>query len=177
MTTSSLTISTALASRSRTRCRLSIAAAVLFGVAAMQVQAAGTGDAPGHRSMGAQCSHAIPDQDMGAMRSAHLSAIKRQLQLTPEQDVAWNQWQESIKPMDGMGHPDMQKADWAALTTPQRLDRMRALHEEHSQRMAQAMARHADATKTFYATLNQAQQKTFDELTLKHMLPRTHRGH
>jgi hypothetical protein len=177
MTTISMTTRPAFAPCTRTRRLLSLAAAVSFGLAAMQAQAAGMGDAPGHHGMGAQCGHQMMDKDMGAMRSAHLAAIKKQLHLTPEQDAAWNQWQESTKPMDGMGHPDIKKADWAALTTPQRLDKMRAMHEEHSQRMAQAMARHTEATKTFYAALTEAQQKTFDEVTLKHMVGGARRGH
>ncbi len=177
MTTRSTTTGLALTQVSRTWRLLSIAAAVSFGLAAMQVQAAGMGDAPGHRGTGGQCSHHMMDKGMGAMRSAHVAAIKKQLHLTPEQDAAWNQWQESTKPMDGMGHPDIKKADWAGLTTPQRLDRMRAMHEEHSQRMAQAMARHTEATKTFYAALTEAQQKTFDDVTFKHMLGGAQRGH
>lgn len=177
MATRSITTGMALTRLSRTWRLVSLAAAVSFGLAAGHAQAAGTGDAPGHHGMEAPCGHRMVDKDMGAMRSARMSAIKKRLHLTPEQDAAWNQWQESTKPMDGMGHPDIKKGDWAGLTTPQRLDKMRSMHEEHSQRMAQAMARHAEATKTFYASLTEAQQKTFDEETLKHVLGGPHRGH
>jgi len=43
--------------------------------------------------------------------------------------------------------------------------------------MAQALARHSEATKTFYAALNEAQQKTFDTVTLDYVLGRLHHGH
>lgn len=177
MTTSSITTGPTLTRVYRSPRWLLLAAAVSFGLAAVHAQAAATGDAPGHHGMEAPCGHHMMDKDIGAMRSAHMSAIKKRLHLTPEQDAAWSQWQESTKPMDGMGHPDIKKADWAGLTTPQRLDKMRAMHEEHSQRMAQAIARHTEATKTFYASLTEAQQKTFDDETLKHMRGGAHRGH
>ena len=119
------------------------------------------------------CHHMMDGEHMGALRKVHLSAIKRQLHLTPEQDAAWAQWVESIKPVEGMGRPDVKRADWAGLTTPQRLDKMQALHEEFSQRMSQALARHSEATKTFYATLTEAQQKTFDQVTLRHLMGRS----
>jgi hypothetical protein len=119
------------------------------------------------------CHHMMDGERMGAMHKAHLAAIKKQLSLTPEQDTAWAQWVESIKPVEGMGRPDMKKADWAGLTTPQRLDKMQAIHEEFSQRMAQALARHSEATKIFYAALTEAQQKTFDQVTLRHLMGRS----
>ena len=120
------------------------------------------------------CHHMMDGERMGAMHKAHLAAIKKQLSLTPEQDTAWAQWVESILPVDGMRQPGMKKADWAGLTTPQRLDKMQAIHEEFSQRMAQALARHSEATKTFYAALTEAQQKTFDQATLRHLMGRSH---
>ncbi len=52
--------------------------------------------------------------------------------------------------------PDM--AGMAQLTTPERIDRMRALRAQHN---AEA-DRRDDATKTFYAALTPAQQKVFD---------------
>jgi gentisate 1,2-dioxygenase len=54
------------------------------------------------------------------------------------------------------------------------LDKMQAIHEEFSQRMAQALARHSEATKIFYAALTEAQQKTFDQVTLRHLMGRSH---
>ena len=122
------------------------------------------------------CHHMMDGERMGAMHKSHLAAIKKQLSLTPEQESAWTRWVESVGPADGTGRPDMKKADWAGLTTPQRLDKMQSMHEAHSQRMAQALARHSEATKTFYAALTDAQQKVFDVATLRQMIgkPRHH---
>jgi len=167
----------AYAQVSRTWRLLPLVAALSLGLAGIQARAEGMGAARGHHGVRAQCGHQMMDQGMGAMHSVRWAAVKKQLQLTPEQDPAWNQWLESTKPMDGMGHPAMKKADWATLSMPQRLDKMRTLHEEHSQRMAQALARHTEATKTFYAALTEAQQKTLDEATLTHMFGEAHRGY
>ena len=168
MTTISTSPGPVFARMSRSWQLLPLVAALSLGLAGMQAQAEG---------MGAPCGHQMTDKGMGAMHTAHLGALKKQLKLSPEQDAAWTQWVEAIHPMDMVGHPDMKKGGWDALTTPQRLDKMRALHEENSQRMAQALARHTEATKTFYAALTEAQQKTFDEATLRHMFGKAHRGH
>ena len=154
---------------------LPLGLALVAGSWGLSAQAEGVG-APGakHAMQAQACHHMMDGERMGAMQKAHLAAIKKQLSLTPEQDTAWAQWVESIKPVEGMGRPDMKKADWTGLTTPQRLDKMQSMHEEHSQRMAQSLARHSEATKTFYAALTEAQQKTFDQVTLRHMMGRSH---
>lgn len=154
---------------------LPLAAALTFGLAGAHAE--GMRDTQGHHGMAAQCGPGMMEKGIGAMHRAHLATLKKQLQLSPEQDAAWAQWVEALKPMDAMARSDMKKADWATLTTPQRLDKMRSMHEEHSQRMAQAMARHSEATKTFYAALTEAQQKTFDIVTLEHLFGSSHRGH
>ena len=150
---------------------LPLALALVVGSWGLKAQAEAVG-APGaqHAKQSQGCHHMMDGERMGAMHKAHLAAIKKQLSLTPEQDTAWAQWVESVKPVEGTSRPHMSNADWAGLTTPQRLDKMQAMHEEHSQRMAQTLARHSEATKTFYAALTEAQQKTFDQVTLRHMM-------
>ena len=155
-----------------------LAFALSVGLTGLRAQAAAV-DEPGLKqgmqahSMEMHGRHHMADGErMAAMRGAHLASIKKQLRLTPEQEAAWNQWQEAVKPPQGIDRADMKKSDWAGLSTPQRLDKMQALHEEHSQRMSQALARHAEAIKAFYAALTAAQQKTFDDLTLRHMTGR-----
>jgi hypothetical protein len=143
-----------------------LALALSFGLTGLRAQAAGL-DEQGKQMHGMH--HMRDGERMGAMRGAHLAAMKKQLHLTAEQEPAWNQWLDATKPTPGMGHPEMKKADWAGLTTPQRLDKMQAMHEEHSQRMSQSLTRHAEATKAFYAAMTAAQQKTFDDLTLRHL--------
>lgn len=98
------------------------------------------------------------------MMAKHLAELKAKLQLAPTQESAWAQWTESMKPpaeMAGKTAEDRRKMheDMAKLSTPERIDRMNAMK---AQRDAE-MARRAEATKTFYATLTPQQQKTFDE--------------
>ena len=85
-------------------------------------------------------------------------AFKQKLQLTPAQEPAWNSLVQAMKPSaeSRQARLDLQGLD--KLTTPERIDRMRAMREQR----AADMDRRADAVKAFYATLTQAQQKTFD---------------
>ena len=168
------TLSSARSARSaRAWQSLPVALALVIGSWGLQAQAEAVAKPGAKHAMQAQgCHHMMDGERMGAMHKSRLTAIKKQLSLKEEQDAAWAHWVESVGPVDGMGRPDMKKADWAGLTTPQRLDKMQSMHEEHSQRMAQALARHSEATKTFYAALTEAQQKTFDQMTLRHMMGR-----
>jgi hypothetical protein len=154
---------------------LPVALALVIGSWGLQAQAEAVAKPGAKHAMQAQgCHHMMDGERMVAMRKTQLAAIKKQLALTPEQDGAWARWVESTMPHEAMGRPDMPNADWAGLSTPQRLDKMQAMHEAHSQRMAQSLARHSEATKTFYAALTEAQQKTFDQVTLRHLMGRSH---
>lgn len=86
--------------------------------------------------------------------------LKAKLQLTAAQEPAWNIFSNAVQPSGNFKRPD--RAEFAALTTPERVDKMKA---HRAERNAQ-MDRRAEATKTFYATLTPAQKKTFDEATL-----------
>ncbi|MCJ0765642.1 Spy/CpxP family protein refolding chaperone [Variovorax terrae] len=86
--------------------------------------------------------------------------LKAKLQITPNQEGAWTTFTEAMKPSM---HARLDRAEFAKLTTPERIDRMRAMRE---QRMA-AMDKRADAAKAFYATLTPQQQKVFDAETLR----------
>jgi protein CpxP len=100
-------------------------------------------------------------QQMMAQRQADLKA---RLKITAAQEGAWNAYVASMQPPAGMGpgrDPETRKKmheEMAALTTPQRIDRMNAMKAARDAAMAQ---RH-DATKTFYAALTPEQQKVFD---------------
>jgi hypothetical protein len=90
------------------------------------------------------------------------AALKQILQLTPAQEGAWNAWIASRQPSNRQ-RPN--PAELAQLTTPERIDRMRALRAD---RIVQ-MDRRGDATKTFYAALTAPQQKAFDALVMQRM--------
>ena len=66
----------------------------------------------------------------------------------------------------------MTRADFAKLTTPQRIERMQARQAERSA----MFAKRADATKSFYAALTPEQQKTFDAESMHFGGHRFHRG-
>lgn len=96
-------------------------------------------------------------------KEKHLADLRASLKLTPAQTPAWDAYVAAIQApqRDQTKREAGQREDWAQLKTPQRLDRMRALRQEHEA----AMTRREDATRTFYAALNPEQQATFDART------------
>jgi periplasmic protein CpxP/Spy len=101
-------------------------------------------------------------QERMAKRQA---ALKQKLQLTPAQEGAWTAYTAAMQRPANLERPD--RAELEKLTTPERIDRMRALR---AARLAE-MDRRAEATKTFYAGLTPEQKKVFDAETF-----RGHRG-
>jgi protein CpxP len=101
-----------------------------------------------------------------------LNELKQKLQITPGQENAWNAWTSALKP-GAMQRPN--RGEFARLTTPERIDRMRALRAERGAEMDKRM----DATKDFYSALNAEQRKVFDAEGLRFMRghKRGHRGH
>ena len=111
---------------------------------------------PGHPGM-MQEQHRAMWQQRRAQREARLKQI---LQITPVQEGAWNAWTAARRPAQ-IQRPN--PGEMARLTTPERIDRMRAMR---AARIAE-MDRRADATKVFYAALTPPQQKAFDALTAR----------
>jgi len=105
---------------------------------------------------------------MAERQQKRLEALKTKLQLQAGQESAWKTFAEAMQPpAQRPARPD--RAALEKLTTPERIDQMQALH---AQRDAE-MKRRAEATKTFYASLNPEQKKTFDAETARFMA----RGH
>jgi len=88
-------------------------------------------------------------------RAERAQALKQKLQLTDAQQPAWDAFQKAMQPQ---AHARLDRTELRKLTTPERIDRMRALRE---QRAAEADQR-GQAVKTFYAQLTAEQQKVFD---------------
>lgn len=88
-----------------------------------------------------------------AQRQAQL---KQKLQITPAQEGAWTAYVAAMQPPANMQRVD--PAELAKLTTPERIDRMRALRAAHHAEMD----KRGEATKTLYAALTPEQQKLFD---------------
>jgi hypothetical protein len=134
-------------------------------------------EAPGHHMRG---DHGPRDPAKMAEFRAHmeqrmaerLGKLKQKLQIAPTQENAWNTWASAIKPT-GMQRP--QHEEWSKLTTPERIDRMRAMRAERSAEMDRRM----DATKNFYSALNPQQRQVFDTEGLRFMAGkgRHHGGH
>lgn len=97
------------------------------------------------------------------MHAQHLAELKAKLKITASQESAWGAFSDSMKPPANTvdKHPDGAELD--KLTTPERIDKMRALHKERMAAMDAAMDKRSDATKKLYAELSPEQKKGFDE--------------
>lgn len=146
-----------------------LAAAVLAAVAAPSLAQPGPGPAAMAEQGAPQAQrpdrgerprmrHMTPEQRQQFM-AQRAEAFKQKLQLTPAQEPAWNQLLQTMQAGADKRHARLDdRQGMEQLTTPERIDRMRALR---AQRAADA-DRRGDAVKAFYATLTPAQQKTFD---------------
>jgi periplasmic protein CpxP/Spy len=100
---------------------------------------------------------------MQAMMAKHQTELKAKLKLTPAQEGAWTTFTAAMQPPAHMGRPTPeQRAEMDKLSTPERIDKMRALRTQRMADMSAAMDKRGEATKTFYAALSPEQQKTFD---------------
>ena len=104
-------------------------------------------------------------------RAKRLAALKDKLQLTAQQQGAWDSYTAALQPATPHKPEEIRarRAEFAKLTTPQRLERMQARQAERSA----MFTKRADATKAFYAQLSPEQQKTFDAQSMRG----GHRGH
>ncbi|MGC4396877.1 Spy/CpxP family protein refolding chaperone [Hydrogenophaga sp. T2] len=139
--------------------------------AAGQPPAAVKAERPGAPRADAQ-RHAEHQQRLQQRMAEHQARLKASLQLTPQQEPAWNAFVARMQPPQGPAQPPMDREAWHKLSTPERLDRMDAMKAERDRAMAQ---RH-DAIRSFYAQLNPAQQKAFDAQQPMSG-PRGERGH
>ena len=90
----------------------------------------------------------------------HQQRLHLALKLRPEQEAAWNTFQES-HPFASGGPAHTSPPDLEALTAPERAEKMLEWQKQHQD----AMSKHVVALKAFYAQLSPEQKKTFDEMT------------
>ncbi|WP_298209512.1 Spy/CpxP family protein refolding chaperone [Acidovorax sp.] len=153
------------------------AATALFAAFALPVLAQQPPAAPPAASAKAsEGRHERHHGDRAQRHAKHLAELKTQLQLTAAQEPAWTTFTTALQPGERPARLDRQGMD--KLTTPERIDRMRALRAQH----AAEADRRGDATKTFYAALTPEQQKTFDAKAHHRMGDKKggegrHRGH
>ncbi len=106
---------------------------------------------------------------MQAWIAKRQAEMKTQLKITPAQEGAWSTYTTAMQPMAHGARPTPeQRAEFDKLTTPQRIDQMRAMRADRMTRMNAAMDKRGDATKVFYAALTPDQQKVFDTEHKKH---------
>lgn len=92
----------------------------------------------------------------------HLENLKTKLQLQADQENAWKAFAQVMQPpAQAVARPD--RATMEKLSTPERIDRMLAVQAQHDAEVK----KRAEATRTFYASLNTEQKKTFDAETLR----------
>ncbi len=110
-----------------------------------------------------QARHADHHTRMAERHQQRLDQLKTRLQLTPEQEPAWRAYVARTAPPDHRSEGMRgERPDFASLTTPQRIERMKAWQEQRQTAHAQRM----DATLAFYQALNPAQQQLFDQATV-----------
>jgi len=141
-------------------------AGVLAGLAvAAQAQPAGHG--PRH-------DPAQMQQRMQERMAERQAALKAALQLTPEQETAWAAFTAGMQPPAASARPTPQDREaLRQLTTPQRIERMRA----ERARRGLAMDQREQAVLQFYAVLTPQQQKVFDERMPPRPGPHRHGPH
>ena len=101
------------------------------------------------------------DMDPAARAEQRAQHLRAALQLRPDQEPALRALMASMKPPEGLREKMRgRRAEMAGLTTPERLDRMRARMGERQA----AFDQRAAAIKRFYAALSPSQQKAFDAM-------------
>jgi Spy/CpxP family protein refolding chaperone len=96
------------------------------------------------------------------------AALKAHLKITSEQESAWTAYTDALKPPAAMIGKQAEMAEIAKLPTPERIDKMKALHTQHVSDMTAAMDKRGAAVKALYAALTPEQQKVFDSRALHH---------
>lgn len=105
-------------------------------------------------------------------RAERARQLHEKLQLSAAQEPAWEALQKAMQPQR---HARLDRAEMQKLTTPERIDRMRALREQRSA----AAEQRGQAIKSFYAQLTPEQQKVFDAQAMqvpRGAYPGHHRG-
>jgi flagellum-specific peptidoglycan hydrolase FlgJ len=151
-----------------------ILVASLLATAGFSAFSSGSHDSDGGGRMG---QHGMQDDQgrMGHMNSdkmtarmaKHQAELKAALKVTAAQEAAWTTFTAAMAPPAAPMAQRPKPEDMAKLTTPERIDKMKAMRTEHHAVMSLAMDQRAEATKTFYATLTPEQQKVFDEKAMR----------
>ncbi len=121
---------------------------------------AASASSPRHGHMGQHDKMDPAKRD--AMLAKRQAELKTKLKITADQEGAWTSFTTAMEPAPRMDQQRPDRAELDKLTTPERIDKMRALRIQHMADGTVAMDKRADATKAFYAALNADQKMVFD---------------
>ncbi len=136
---------------------------------ALMLSVVSAGPALAQGPMGGGERHAMSAERMAAAATQRLEALKTKLALRADQEPAWAQFSTAITARPGFQRPT--RAEMEAMTTPQRIDRLRELRNQRNTWSDQR----GEAVKAFYGTLTSEQQKVFDGAFLKRLMGGPHR--
>ena len=129
----------------------------------------GTAATTGQGAMPHHGEHRMGPYDparMQAQMAKRQAELKSRLKITPDQESAWTLFTAAMQPpartMGGERPMAEQRAELEKLTTPERIDRMKAMRAQRMTDMNAVMDKRGEATKAFYAALSLEQQKAFD---------------
>ena len=94
--------------------------------------------------------------------SKHLAQLKSKLHLTSAQQPAWEAFLKSMMTLPEFSGGLYEPVAMAKLTTPERIEKMNALHDQNFSSMQAHMKQRGEAVMQFYAQLSAEQQKNFD---------------
>ena len=127
-----------------------------------------------HGAMQSRMHAGMDPSQREARMAKHLGELKAKLRLTAAQEDAWTMFTAATKPPAGREHKRPDPAEMDKLSTPERMDKMQAMHTEHTAQRTAAMERQGAAIKAFYNELSADQKKTFDTEHSKMMRGRDH---
>lgn len=140
----------------------SLVVAGLLGTAGFAAYSQGSGMAMMDHDGGGHMGRMDPAK-MEQMVAKRTAELKTRLKITPAQEGAWTAFTAAMKPSgDMLKQHQADRAEMDKLSTPERIDKMRALRAQRMTEMNAAMDKRDEATKTFYATLSNDQKKIFD---------------
>lgn len=107
--------------------------------------------------------------DHVARAEKHLTELKAKLNLTKDQEPAWNDYSGQVtaqaKSMASTQEDMKKQMQSMPQTAPERMALMASRMKDHAQHMATM----AETVKTFYNTLTPAQKTVFDKMQMSHM--------
>jgi protein CpxP len=128
-----------------------------------------------HGAMGSGMHGKMDPAKREADAAKRMAELKAKLQIAADQEGAWTTFTTAMKPPTHMDHQRPDRAELAKLTTPERIDKMRAMRTQHMAERTAGMEKREEATKALYAALNADQKKVFDAEHAR--MERHHGGH